>query len=91
MDPKELTIRVAVFLLGSIGIGLLARRKNRNAWLWGGIGGAAVLTVPILVVIPLFIVGSLKYKCAKCGGSLSNAAAKSGACATCASQSASSA
>jgi hypothetical protein len=87
MNEKELTIRIAVFLLGSVGIGLLARRKNHNPWLWGGIGGAAALVMPILILVPLLIVGALKYRCAKCGSTLSNADGKAGACAACAASS----
>jgi hypothetical protein len=34
MDSKQLTIRVIAFLVGAIGIFLLAKRKNQNAWLW---------------------------------------------------------
>lgn len=88
MNSKELTIRIAVFLIGSVGIGLLARRKNHNPWLWGAIGGVSAAVIPLLIVVPLLIVGFLKHKCSKCGASVSNAEAKTGVCHACQSRAA---
>lgn len=86
MNEKELIIRIAVFLIGSVGIGLLAKRKGHSPWLWGAIGGASAAVIPLLIVVPLLVVGFFKYKCPECGSSLSNADAKSGVCPACTSR-----
>jgi hypothetical protein len=83
LEQKELAIRIAFALLGFIGLWFLAKRKNHNPWLWGGIGGAAAIVMPILILVPLLVVGFLKYRCPKCGTSISNAEAKEGRCPKC--------
>jgi rubrerythrin len=83
VNEKELIIRVAVLVLGGIGLGLLAKRKNRNPWLWGAIGGACALLAPLLLLVPLLVVGFLRYKCPKCGASISNDQARSSQCPAC--------
>jgi len=83
LQQKQLVIRIAFFLLGALGIALFAKRKNQNPWIWGGVGGVAGFLMPLLIIVPLLVVGFLKYRCPKCGTSISNADAKSGICPKC--------
>jgi rubrerythrin len=83
LEQKELMIRLAFLLIGSVGIALLAKRKNRNPWLWGAFGGVTAFLLPLLVVVPLLAVGFLKYRCPKCGNAVSNNDARLGRCPRC--------
>lgn len=83
MIDKALVIRVALLLLGGLGLWLLAKRKNRTPWPWGIIGGIAGGIAPIILLIPLLILGFMKYKCARCGAVVSNEQARSSQCPAC--------
>jgi len=84
MDQKQLVIRLAFLLVGTLGVGALAKRKNHNPWLWGGIGGISGLVTPLLILVPLLIVGFLRYRCPKCGAPVSNKDGRVGSCPNCA-------
>ena len=86
MNEKELIIRVAFLVLGGVGLALLAKRKNRSPWAWGIVGALCGAVVPLLLLPPLVVLGFLKYKCPKCGATVSNEQARSGQCSVCASQ-----
>ena len=86
MNAKELVIRIAFFVLGAVGLVLLARRKNRNVWPWAVVGALCGAIAPLLLLPPLLVLGFMKYKCPKCGAVLSNDQARSNQCAACTSQ-----
>ena len=83
MIDKELIVRAAFLFLGAVGLWLLAKRKNRNPWPWAVGGGIAGGIAPIILLIPLLVLGFLKYKCAKCGAAVSNEQARSAQCPAC--------
>ncbi|HEY4215123.1 MAG TPA: hypothetical protein VGM84_26855 [Steroidobacteraceae bacterium] len=83
LGERELIIRIVAVVISAFGIGALADRKHHSPWLWAGIGGICAALTPLLAVVPLLIVGFLKYRCPKCGTSVSNEAARSGACLKC--------
>jgi hypothetical protein len=86
MNEKELIIRVAFLVLGGVGLALLAKRKNRSPWPWGIVGALFGAVAPLLLLPPLLALGFLKYKCPKCGATVSNGQARSGQCSGCVSQ-----
>lgn len=88
MNEKELMIRIAFFVLGAVGLTLLAKRKNRSAWLWGAVGGLCGAIAPLLLLPPLLVLGFLNYKCPKCGAVVSNDQARPNQCPACISQAA---
>ena len=83
MNEKELTIRLAFLVFGGVGLALLAKRKNRSAWPWGIVGALCGAAAPLLLLPPLLVLGFLKYKCPKCGATVSNEQARSGQCPAC--------
>jgi hypothetical protein len=86
MNEKELIIRVAFLLLGGVGLALLAKRKNRSPWPWSIVGALCGAVAPLLLLPPLLVLGLLKYKCPKCGATVSNEQARAGQCSACVSQ-----
>jgi rubrerythrin len=86
MNEKELIIRVAFLVLGGVGLALLAKRKNRSPWPWGVVGALCGAIAPLLLLPPLLVLGFLKYKCPKCGATVSNEQARSGQCPACVSR-----
>jgi rubrerythrin len=86
MNEKELIIRVTFLVLGGVGLALLAKRKNRSPWPWGVVGALCGAIAPLLLLPPLLVLGLLKYKCPKCGATVSNEQARSSQCPACVSQ-----
>ena len=70
----EVTLVVGLFW--GIVVGLLARRKNRNAWAWGAAGAVSW-------VVALLILAFMPYKCAKCNATLTNEEGREGSCPIC--------
>jgi len=60
-----LILELLVVIVWGTAVGLLAKRKNRNPWLWGIAG---ILTLPIALLVLAF----MPYKCPKCNQSLTN-------------------
>lgn len=86
MSDKELIIRVALLVLGGVGLAFLAKRKNRSPWPWGIVGALCGAVAPLLLLPQLLALGFLKYKCPRCGATVSNEQARSGQCSACVSQ-----
>jgi hypothetical protein len=57
-------------------IGLLAARKNRNAWAWGVIGGGFLLPAAIVLCF-------MSYLCPKCKSPMTNQEWKAKKCPRC--------
>lgn len=55
----EALIPLLIYLVFAIGMGFDAKRKNRNSWAWGVIGG--LFFIPAAVLLTL-----LPYLCPKC-------------------------
>lgn len=75
MDPILLGKFLAALVWGII-VGLLAKRKNRNAWAWGVAGALSWL-------IALLILAFLPYQCPTCNQSLTNKQGKDKGCPAC--------
>ena len=67
---------LAIFGGSGLIVGLLAARKNRNAWAWGLVG--SVLLIPTLLVL-MFV----PFLCPKCKQSISYMDSSSGKCPKC--------
>ena len=64
------------YAIAALIVGLLAARKNRNAWAWSVIGGLAlIISLPVLMFMP--------YLCPKCKKGVSNEEWKSRSCPRC--------
>lgn len=63
-------------LIFGIVVGLLANRKNRNPWLWGGLGA-------ISWIIALLVLAFLPYRCKTRTHDVTNAEAKEKSCPQC--------
>ena len=83
LEQKQLLIRIAFLVVGAVGVALLARRKGQNQWAWGAIGGAAGFFMPLLLVIPIALIGFLGFRCIKCGAPISESEVKKDGCPLC--------
>ncbi len=73
-------IIITVILWAGLGtvLGLLAKRKNLNPWLWGVIGG-----FPYFIIIGAIALACTPFRCPKCQRSLTNKEWKGRSCPIC--------
>lgn len=69
-------ITVALAIICAVIAGLLAKRKNRNPWVWGFVGALSLLGA-------LLVLAFMPYKCPKCDQSLTNDQGKKNICPNC--------
>lgn len=74
MDP--IVAKLAAALVCAVLTGLLAKRKNRNPWVWGVAGAFSLL-------IALLVLAFMPYKCPSCGESLTTSQVQDKQCPSC--------
>ena len=76
MEPALIIGRLGAMLFWDLIVGFLAKRKNRNPFLWGIAGTLSWL-------IALVILAFLSFICKNCDAKVSKEDAKSGSCPNC--------
>ncbi len=76
MDNALIIGRLGAMLFWALIVGFLAKRKNRNPFLWRILGALSWL-------IALIILAFLSFVCKNCGEKVSKEVAKTGSCPNC--------